>query len=202
MSWSVTIAKPISTVLSPFPLSVVALLMVTYVGSSGLPEFTKWAVIILFFLVVLPLAYAYARTSAEGSGGRRMPDPLEFFRQRRRELWIIGLVCAAPCTFLLIFLDAPSLLVATLVALLGTSLAVAVVNRFFRASYHLSALTTVAIVSVLVWDQVALPIALLVAGLVGWARYSLRQHSLTQLAAGFGLALVITTASFYSFRLL
>lgn len=202
MSWPVSVAKPISTVLSPFPLSVVALLMVTYVGSSSLSEFTKWAVIILFFLIALPLAYAYVRTSAEESGGKRMPDPLEFFRQHRRELWIIGLVCAAPCIFLLIFLDAPPLLVATLAALLGTSLGVAVVNRFFRASYHISALTTVAIVSVLVWGQVALPITFLVVGLIGWARYSLRQHNPTELAAGFGLALFISAASFYCFGLL
>lgn len=181
---------------------MVALLMVTYVGVSGLLEFTKWAVIILFFLVVLPLAYAYARTSAERGRGRRMPNLLEFLRERRKQLWIIGLICVMPCIFLLIFLEAPPLLVATLVALLGTTLALAVVSRFFRASYHLSALTAVAVVSVLVWGQVALPIAFLGVGLSGWARYSLRQHNLSQLAAGFGLALFISAASFYSFGLL
>ncbi len=198
---SLIIAKPISTVMNPFSLSAVGLLLITYAGSTNLREFSNWALIILFFLVVLPLAYAYARTSMAGAGARRIPEPQAFFREHRGELWVIGLICAVPCILLLSFLKAPSVLIATLVALLGTSLAVARVNRFFKASYHLSDLTIVAIVSVLIWGWAALLAVLVAVPLVGWARYSLKQHSPTQLAAGVGLALVVITATFYFFGL-
>ena len=116
---------------------------------------------------------------------------------------VLGIVSALPCILLLIFLEAPSLLVATLVALLGTSLAVGLVNVFYRASYHLALVTTLVIVAVLIWGHTFPSISVLVAiPLVGWARYSLRQHSPSQLAAGFGLSVVVGTATLYSFGLL
>ena len=201
MSWSATVAKGISRVMNPFLLSVVALLLVTYVGSSDLRVFLSWVLIILFFVVVVPLAYIYIKSPRAGSGAKRIQDPLVFFREHRREISVIGLISALPCILLLIFLDAPPLLVATLVALLGTSLAVGLVNMFYRASYHLALVTTVVIVAVLIWGQ-TFPSVLAAIPLVGWARYSLQQHSPSQLAAGFGLSVVIGAATLYSFGLL
>jgi hypothetical protein len=124
-----------------------------------------------------------------------------FFREHRREISVIGIISALPCILLLTFLEAPSLLVATLVALLATSLGVALVNMFYRASYHLALVTILAIVAVLIWGQ-TFPFVLAAIPLVAWARYSLQQHSLTQLAAGFGLSVVIGPATLYSFGLL
>jgi len=201
MSWSATVAKGISRVMNPFLLSVVALLVVTYVGSSDLRVFFSWVLIILFFAVVVPLAYIYIKSPRAGRGAKRIQDPLVFFREHRRGISVIGIISALPCILLLIFLDAPPLLVATLVALLGTSLAVGLVNMFYRASYHLALVTTVVIVAVLIWGQ-TFPSVLAAIPLVGWARYSLQQHSSSQLAAGFGLSVVISAATLYSFGLL
>jgi len=201
MSWSDAVAKVISRVMNPFLLSVVALLLVTYVVSSGLWTFFSWVLIILFFTAVLPLTYIYIKSPRAESGAKRIQDPLVFFREHRREISVIGIISALPCILLLIFLEAPSLLVATLVALLGTSLAVGLVNMFYRASYHLALVTTVVIVAVLIWGQ-TFPSVLAAILLVGWARYSLQQHSPSQLAAGFGLSVVIGAATLYSFGLL
>ena len=201
MSGSTTVAKVISRVMNPFLLSVVALLLVTYVGSSDLRVFLSWVLIVLFFVIALPLTYVYIKSPRTGSGVKRIQDPLVFFREHRREISVVGIVSALPCILLLIFLDAPSLLVATLVALLGTSLAVGLVNMFYRASYHLALVTTLVIVAVLIWGQ-TFPSVLVAIPLVGWARYSLQQHSPSQLAAGFGLSVVIGTATLYSFGLL
>jgi len=200
---STAIAKVISRVMNPFLLSVVALLLVTYVGSSDLRVFLSWVLIILFFVIALPLIYVYIKSPRTGGGVKRIQDPLAFFREHRRDILVVGIVSALPCILLLIFLEAPSLLVATLVALLGTSLAVGLVNVFYRASYHLALVTTLVIVTVLVWGHTFPLISVLIAiPLVGWARYSLRQHNPSQLAAGFGLSVVIGAATLYSFGLL
>jgi hypothetical protein len=201
VSRSATIAKVISTVMHPLFLPVVVLLLVAYAGSSGLRVFLGWALIILFFLIVLPLAYVYLKSPRAASGAKRIQDPSVFFRKHPREICGVGIVCALPCTLLLIFLKAPSPLVASLVALLATSLALALINMFYRASYHLAAVTTLVIVAVLIWGQAVFPV-LAAIPLVGWALYSLRQHSPSQLAVGFGLSLIISTASFYHFGLL
>lgn len=201
MSWSATVAKVISTVMNPFSLAVVVLLLVTYVGSGDLRLFFGWVLILLFFLVGLPLTYVYIKTPRAGRRMKQIQNPLKVFREHRKEISVVGIVCALPCILLLIFLGAPSLLIATLVALLGTTLAVGLVNLLYRASYHLAFVTNITIAAALIWGQAVFPV-LLAIPLVGWARYSLRQHSPAELAAGVGLALVISTASSYYFGLL
>ena len=198
--WPAALAKVISKVMNPFALSVVLLLLVAYAESNNLEALLKWVVLILLFLVVLPLAYVYVRPAVRKSGIKRMEDPVTFFRQHRREIFVVGIISAVPCILLLIFLKAPSLLLAALVALLTTSLGVALVNRYFRASYHLATITNLIIVVTFIWGQTFLPV-LVVVPLVGWARYSLKQHSPTQLAAGFGLSAIIAPAILYAFRL-
>jgi hypothetical protein len=196
-----TLARTISIVMHPLFLPVVVLLAVAYAESSGLRAFGEWLLIILFFLAVLPLAYVYFRSPRDTSGARRPHDPVAFFRKHPREICVLAAVCALPCVLVMILLDAPSPLVATLVALLATSLALALVNMFYRASYHLAAVTALAVAAVIVWGRGALP-ALAAIPIVGWALYWLQRHSLAQLATGFGLALIISTAVFYFFGLL
>jgi len=194
------IARPISKILNPFSLSVTALLLVSYATSISLSEFSRWALVIVSFLVVLPIVYARVRTPlAAGSG--LMTDPMVFFRQHRKELWLIGILCAVPCVLLLVFLEAPTLVIATLVALLVTSLAVSLVNRVFRASYHLAAVTTLVTVLIFAWGNTALPIVAVIP-LIGWARYTLGEHSPAQMVAGCGLAIIACSASVYGFGLL
>lgn len=150
MSWSATLAKVISRIMNPFSLSVVVLLLAAYGESSNLWALISWVLVILSFFVVLPLAYVYMRTSAAGSRAKRTGDLLTFFRQHPRDICVIGVVSTLASLLLLVFLKAPSLLVAVLVALLATSLGVALVNMFYRASYHLVAVTNLVIVVALV----------------------------------------------------
>lgn len=201
MSRSATVAKVISTVMHPLFLPVVVLLLVAYAEPSSLRVFLGRALIVLFFLIVLPLIYVYLKSPRAASGVKRMQGPAAFFRKHPGEICVLGFVCALPCTLLLIFIDAPSPLVATLVALLATSLALALVNMFYRASYHLASVTALVFAVIIIWGQAVLPV-LAAIPLVGWALYLLRRHSPAQLATGFGLALIISTASFYCFGLL
>lgn len=185
----------------PLLLPVVVLLLVAYFESSSLRAFLGWFLLILFFLVVLPLVYVYLRSPRADSGAKRMQDPASFFRKNPADICILAIVCALPCLLLMIFLNAPSPLVATLVALLVTSLALALVNILYRASYHLAAITTLVIAALVVWGWVAFPV-LVAIPIVGWALHVLRRHSLAQLATGFSLALVVSTVNFHLFGLL
>jgi hypothetical protein len=196
-----TLARVISAVMHPLFLPMVVLLAVAYTESSGLRAFGGWVLIILFFLAALPLTYVLFRSPRDNKGARRLDDPVAFLRKHPGEICVLAIVCALPCVLVMVLFDAPSTLVATLVALSATSLALALVNRRYRASYHLAAVTTLAIAAVFVWGRGLLPV-LAAVPIVGWALYSLRRHSPAQLAVGFGLALVISTACFYFFGLL
>lgn len=197
-----TIAKVISKVTNPFGLSVLLFLLVAWAESNSLPALVSWIAIILLFLVVLPLAYVHIRTSANRGKSRWIKDPITFFRQRQRDICIVGVASVLPCIILLIFLKAPSLLIASFVLMLAISLGVALVHKLYKASHHLAVVTgLVVIVVALTWEHPIFPV-LAAIPVVGWARYSLRQHSPGQLAAGFGLAVVIGVPILYSFGLL
>jgi hypothetical protein len=201
VSRSTTLARVISAVVHPLFLPTVVLLLVAYAKSGSLRDFLFRVLIILFFLVVLPVIYIYLKSPRAASGAKRIQDPVAFFRKHPKEICLVGIICVLPCILLLVFLDAPSPLVATLVALLATGITLALVNMFYRASYHLAATTTLVIAVVIIWGLAVLPV-LAAIPLVGWALYSLRRHSPGQLATGFSLALIISTASFYGFGLL
>jgi len=201
VSYSATIAKRISTIMNPFPLTLVMLLIVTYAGSTNLGIFVRWAMVILLVFVIIPLAYVYVKNVLVGHKGNSVQDPTAFFKAHRSQIWIIGVISAGLFIPLLVFFDTPLLLSATFVALLGTSLFIALINKYYKASFHLATVTTLITVAVLVWGKAVLPV-LIVIPLVGWARYALHQHSPYQLASGFGLALIVTSASFYYFGLL
>jgi len=201
VSYSNTIAKRISTIMNPFLLTMVVLLIVTYAGSTNLGIFACWAMVILLSFVIVPLAYVYVKNALAGNKGNSVQDPTAFFKAHRSQISIIGVISAGLFIPLLVFFDAPLLLSATFVALLGTCLIIALINKYYKASFHLATVTTLIIVAVLIWGKAVLPV-LIVIPLVGWARYALHQHSPYQLASGFGLALIVTSASFYYFGLL
>jgi hypothetical protein len=59
----------------------------------------------------------------------RVEDPIIFFRQRQGDIYIVGVSSVLPCITLLIFLKAPSPLIASIVLLLAISLGVALVHK-------------------------------------------------------------------------
>jgi hypothetical protein len=170
LSHTTTLARVISTVMHPLVLPVVVLILFAYVKSDSLRAFWGWALLILFFLIVLPLAYVYLKSPKASSGAKRIQNPTTFFRKHPREICILAIICALPCLLIMIFLGAPSPLAATLVALSATSLVLALVNMFYRASYHLAAVTTLVTTAVVIWGQTVLAVIAAIP-LVGWALY-------------------------------
>lgn len=191
----IAIAKPVSKVLNPFFISIIALLVATYTGTNNLREFGTWTLIILFFTVIVPFAFIYVK-SRKGSSPRKMPNISQFIKERRKEIWLLVIITGIPFISLLIILKAPLILVATLVSLIGSCLVIALVNKFFKASFHISSVTILVITAVVIWGQAALPL-LIIIPLVGWARYLVKEHNLVQLAAGFVITLIIAGASLY-----
>lgn len=191
-------ARWISNVMNPYPITLALLLTVAYTSSINLRNFGIWAFVIFLSFIVLPLSYILIKNFTSKSGNMRLQEPTAFFRKHRSEIWILGVVSMGIIVPSLLFLSASSNLSATFAALLGTSLAIAVVNRYYKASFHLAVITSVVIIVTLIWGYKALPIIAIIP-LVGWARYSLKQHTLYQLAAGFGLAIIISVPILYYF---
>ncbi len=191
-----TSARVISRLTNPCFLSLGMLLLVAYIRSSSFRALLSWMLTILLFLVLLPLLYVDARMLAQGNSPKDVDSPMDFLRWHPIDICILGLISALPCILVLISLGAPSFLIGLLLTLLATSLVVALLNTFYRASYHLAAVTSLAIIASLTWRQ-TFPVALAIVPLVGWARYRLEQHTPGQLVVGFGLAVAVTIALYW-----
>jgi hypothetical protein len=186
------LARAISRVTNPCILSVLVLLLVAGTESSNTRALVAWAITVVLFFVLLPLVYVYMRTFR--SSTKLIAAPTVFLKQHPRDILILGLLLGLPCLVILLFLEAPPLMLRTLLALLASSIVTALLNIFYRVSYHLAAVTVLVIMSVLTWGQIFLVLWAAVP-LIGWAKYYNHDHTLVQIALGIALAVVVSGAT-------
>lgn len=187
-------ARAISRVTNPCILSVLVLLLIAGTESPDARALVAWAMTVVLFLVLLPLVYVYIRTFRNISTIKLITAPTVFLKQHPRDVLILGLLFGLPCLIILLFLEAPPLMLRTLLALLASSIVIALLNIFYRVSYHLSAVTVLIIMSVSTWGPNLL-ILLAAIPLIGWAKYHNRDHTLAQLALGIALAVAVSSAT-------
>ena len=111
------------------------------------------------------------------------------------------MVFGLPCILILLFLEAPSLLIAALTSLLVCSLLIALFRGLYRISYHLAGFTCLVIMSAVAWTPVLAVVAAVIPVLI-WARHLLREHTLVQMVTGSVLAAVVCVVTLYGFGLL
>ena len=95
---------------------------------------------------------------------------------------------------ILLSLEAPPFMLRTLLVLLAGSIVAALLNIFYRISYHLAAVTVLVIMSVLTWGQIFLVLWAAIP-LIGWAKYYNHDHTLVQIVLGIALAMVVSGAT-------
>ena len=191
-------AQVISRVTNPCILSVLVLLLIAYTEFTDVRALVVWVAIMLLFLVVMPLVYVYLRTSKSQSGRKLVANPTIFLKQHPRDVLILGLLTGLPCFVILLFLEAPPLLLCTLAALLISSVVTAIFNIFYRVSYHLAAVTILVLMAAFSWGPVFL-VLLVAIPIIAWAKYHIHEHTPTQLATGIVLSLAIVGAISYLF---
>ena len=200
MSRTTGIARAISRVTNPCFLSVVVLILMAYIGSVELWPTVNHIALILLCLVLLPIAYVLVRMARRGTRIERIGDLVDFLKEHPQDVGALGVILGLPSVLVLLSLDAPKFLVATLTSLLACSLIIALVRGFYRVSYHLAGVTCLIIMAAQTWGQVFFATAAVIPVIV-WARYLLREHSLGQMLAGSVLAVVVCIVTLHSYGL-
>ncbi len=195
------IAKIISNILHPYVIFSLVLAVIAYQESSNPGVWIKWAMVALLSAYLFPLVYMrvriYVVTHTTGSQVRFR----SFFRERPNEMVVLACLLGIPSATILYFLGYPLSLIATLVGLAATSLLIALVNRVYRASYHLALFTSIVVPLVIIFGLPSLVVILFVI-LLGASRYYLGEHTPLQLTTGFFVGLLVTTAVFRGFGIL
>ena len=170
------------------------LLIASYRGSDPSSLLGPAAAVVVL-LAVMPAVYVRFRMAAAGSRPRGLEGMTEHLRHHPGDIIALSLLLGLPCAAALILLHAPAAAVAAVIALVATSQALAVVNLRYRASYHVAAVTSLALTAVALGGALS-TIALAVVPLVGWSRYHLGQHTIAQMSAGCAMAVAVSALLF------
>lgn len=184
---------------TPFYLPLLGMAMLFTFSYLGLLSFAVKAIILVivyFFTILLPSFLIHSYRDYQGW------TPVQLGQRERRMMpYVISILCYFLCFWVMNLLSMPYLMSSILMAALVIQVVCALINVWWKISTHTAAIggITGALVAFSflfnfnpIWW---LCITLLAAGLVGTSRMILRQHSLSQVTAGFFVGLI---AAFYT----
>jgi membrane-associated phospholipid phosphatase len=179
------LAKLISSVLNPFLVSFLVIVLLAFHDTTSTAEALKWTAISLV-LSVLPVFIVVVYLARQG----KLDGILVIPQEQRTGIYVLAAVLGAIGCAVLYFLGAPELLVATFCAGLVAVVIFMVINMFWKISLHAAFISGSATVLTIIYGMIgALSILLLL--LVAWARIELKLHSPAQVAGGTLLAAAI-----------
>jgi hypothetical protein len=159
----------------------------------------EWGITLFSLLVLLPGLYVYLRLRLSRNYTNLQYRPMDFLKQHPKDILILGVICAVPCWAILKFLEAPPLLLITLITLLVTAMVIALVNLYYRASFHLAGITVLLYITIATWGHWFLFLVLIIPP-TAWAKHRLQHHTIVQMLLGIAIGLALTPMILYWLR--
>lgn len=185
------VARLISLILHPFLISPLSIVILLYLDAGSLLAALGWAGLCAAFVVAPGILYIRQKLRT-----KQFSDADVSVREQRHGFYLFGAVCMAICFGVLLWLDAPSLLISLFIAALFSVTTFAIVTRLWtKVSIHAGVMAGVAVAVAFY----SLPLALLLGLgtlLVSWARLVLRRHTALQAVLGWVIAAVCVVGVF------
>jgi len=185
------IANLTSNILNPYLVSLIMLLLLSFTSASSTLDALKWALISVA-LSILPVFLVTVYLVRSG----RLDAVLTNLRSPRNKIYLFAGLCAIVACVTLVYLGAPSILVAAFIAGLSTVVIFMCINLWWKISLHTAIVAASATVLVILYGWIAAVTVVLVP-LIAWARIELKYHSPAQVVTGALLAALIAVVVFY-----
>ena len=189
------IAKVISSVLHPYVVLSVVVAVVAYQQSPSLLIWAKWTAVALLSAYLLPLIYIRTRLALAVRTTGTQVSSRSLFREQPTEMAIVAGIFGIPSVAILYFLNYPIDIIATLVGVAVATLLIALVNKVYRASFHLALFTSAVVPLAIIFGLPSLVVVPFIL-MLGGSRYYLGEHTPLQLTAGFFIGLMSSIAVF------
>ena len=190
------IANLTSSILNPFLVSLVVIILVSFESTSTITDAIKWS-LILIAVSILPvfsiIVYLVHNERLEGI--------FVNVRRQRHKIYLLASFCTVAGCITLFYLGAPRVLVATFVAGLSAILVFMCINLFWKISLHTAFAAASVTVLIILYGSIGALTIMLVPP-IAWARIELEHHSPTQAVAGALLASLIVVVVFHLFGLI
>ena len=180
---TIGLAQAVSRLTDPTLLAVAMLLLITLTRSPHPRELVGAAATIIFFFVCMPMIYVYLRISYGGHGSRSKTNLTRFLKEHPRDILILACMMGLSCLAILLWLRAPTTLIATVVALLAASIVTALCYLCYKVSFHLTGITVLIVMATRVWGPRCL-VLLAAIPVIAWAKFRIHDHTIYQLVLG------------------
>ena len=187
-------ARIVSMLLTPFYLPVMGILSIFFFSYlSMFPWQFKVSLVVMVYLftVFIPTVLIHLYRQYQGWTLLQLGQ-----KERRMVPYAISILCYFSCFYLMNLLHLPHLITSILIVALVIQMLCAVINVWWKISTHTAAIGGVlgallAFSFMLNFNSVWwLCLVVIASGIVGSSRIILRQHTLTQVTAGFFLGII------------
>ena len=171
------IAGWITEVFQP-PVVVSVQLLVSPLTQPGFPGTMAYGALAALFVCVIPLLLLLVLVRLGKVTDHHVSD-----RKQRAPVLLMTLGSIVAGLLVLEAAGAPESVVAMVLAVVGGVVVLAGVSPFWKISGHAAAISSSAVIAVMMLGQAWLPLLLLIPA-VGWSRVVLRAHTVAQVVAG------------------
>ena len=182
----VRIARHISNILAPAPISLPFILLIALYHARNVLQAVLYALLTLFFLCVGPLLYI---VTAVHMG--KISDMDVSRRTERAGPFLFGISSVLAGWLALIILHGPRNLQTVLIITAVSGIVMTVTTLWWKISIHASSMGGAATILTAFYGAVMLPTFLLLI-LVSWSRVILRRHTVLQVVAGSLVSIALT----------
>lgn len=194
------IPKLVSNFIHPWVVLLPVITLAAY-QSVGEPfGCIKWTLLAFVPALVSPLIYAKIRSRMLSRSGNPQKISRSLFRDNTVQLLIMAGLFGIPATLILYFTDAPRNLSIIILGVTTVMFVISLVNLTYRASFHISMVTSMLTSLWFLFGNISL-VAFLLMPVLGYSRYRLGAHTPMQMVTGFLIGLSVSTALFYGFGL-
>ena len=183
----------ISSVLSPWLVSLVVILLLSFESARSPLDALKWS-LLLIAISIVPVYLVIAYLVRNHRLGNRFVDT----RRQRTKIYLLASICALVGCVSLLYLGAPLILVAASVAGLSAIVVFMFINLWWKISIHSAFIAASVTVLVIQYGSIA-AVTVVLLPLIAWARIELEHHSVSQVTIGALLATLIVVVVFYLF---
>jgi membrane-associated phospholipid phosphatase len=170
-------ARWLTEVFQP-PVVVTLQLLISPAIEPGFPGTIGYGALAALFVCVLPLLVLLGLVRLGKVTDHHLSN-----RRQRAPVLLMALVSVGAGLVVLKAAGAPQSVIVMVLAIIAGIIVLGAVSPFWKMSGHAAAVSSAAVISVLMLGPAWLPLVLLVPA-VGWSRVVLRAHTLAQVVAG------------------
>ncbi|MEQ4489600.1 MAG: hypothetical protein AAC990_04440 [Dehalococcoides mccartyi] len=193
-------AKLVSNIFHPWAVLAPVLAVAAYHATGNFIEGIGWTLAAYLPAIIFPLLYAKARATVLSRGGIQHKISRSLVRNEPKQLFIMAFLFGIPSILILHFFNGPGSLLAIMLGCTAVMFVIAMINLKYRASFHLSMVTSMLLSLYFLFGPVSL-ISLPLLPVIGLSRYQLGEHKPDQIAAGFLIGLVVGGSIFFGMGL-